>query len=142
MPEIAQASSRSEVSPEMPTAPMTSPAALRMSTPPGLSRHVLDRFREVAVPAAESLGLTCVGAFNVAMVNDRECLAIWAIPDWPGWVRYERATGPGGVMRPWLDVLSESATILSRQLLVDAPLAPMRTGRQPLESDRRPLSDI
>ena len=36
MPAIAQASSLSEVSPEMPTAPMTSPPASRISTPPGL----------------------------------------------------------------------------------------------------------
>src|SRR5437016_1952288 len=36
MPAMAQASSRSEVSPEMPTAPTISPAALLISTPPGL----------------------------------------------------------------------------------------------------------
>ncbi len=113
-----------------------------MSTPPGLSHHVLEQFRHIAMPAAESLGLTCVGAFNVAMVNDRECLAIWALPDWAVWVDYERAWEPDGAMRPWLDALSESATIVSRHLIVDAPLAPMRIGRQPLESDRLPLSEI
>ena len=36
MPAMAQASSLSEVSPEIPTAPMMSPAALRIRTPPGL----------------------------------------------------------------------------------------------------------
>jgi hypothetical protein len=113
-----------------------------MSTPPGLSRRLLDRFREVAVPAAESLGLTCVGAFDVAMVNERECLAIWAIPDWSTWTDYERAFEVGGVMRPWLDVLAETATISTRHLLVDAPLAPLRLGRQPTEADRRPLSEL
>ena len=36
MPAIAQASSRSEVSPETPTAPIMSPTAVLISTPPGL----------------------------------------------------------------------------------------------------------
>jgi hypothetical protein len=36
MPAMAHASSLSEVSPEMPTAPTTSPAPLLISTPPGL----------------------------------------------------------------------------------------------------------
>src|SRR6266404_2458684 len=36
IPAIAQASSRSDVSPEMPTAPIMSPTAVLISTPPGL----------------------------------------------------------------------------------------------------------
>ena len=39
MPAMAQISSLSAVSPEMPTAPMTSPSASRISTPAGIADH-------------------------------------------------------------------------------------------------------
>ena len=42
--------------------------------------------------------------------------------------------GPSGWPRP--------ASGSSRTLLVDAPLAPLRLGRQPLASDRRPLDEL
>jgi hypothetical protein len=113
-----------------------------MATGPGRSREVLARLHDQAQPRAEALGLVCVGAFNVAMVNDAECLAIWALPDWSSWVAYERAWDPGGAMRPWADFLAASGTTLTRTLLVDAPLAPLRLGRQPSVADRRPRSDI
>jgi len=113
-----------------------------MATPPGSSREVLAQLHDEARPLVESLGLACVGAFNVAMVNDAECLAIWALPDWSSWVRYEQAWDPSGAMRPWADFLARSGTTLARTLLVDAPLAPLRLGRQPSVADRRPLADI
>ena len=111
-------------------------------TGPGRSPTVLERLASVARPAAEGLGLTCVGAFDVAMVNESECLAIWAIPDWSTWATYERAWRPGGALRPWAEWLAADGVGLSRTLLVDAPLAPLRLGRQPLPSDRRSLDDL
>jgi hypothetical protein len=113
-----------------------------MTTAPGRSPEVLARLADLARPSAESLGLTCVGAFDVAMVNESECLAIWAFPDWDAWTRYEREWSVGGAMRPWAEWLSASGTRVLRTLMVDAPLAPLRTGRQPQVEDRRPLDEI
>jgi hypothetical protein len=112
------------------------------SCAPGRSRSVLEHLAATARPAATELGLTCVGAFDVAMVNESECLAIWALPDWPTWATYEQAWKPGGAMRPWAEWLAASQVAVSRTLLVDAPLAPLRLGRQPLASDRRPLDQL
>jgi hypothetical protein len=113
-----------------------------MTTAPGRSRDVLARVEAVARPAAEGLGLAVVGAFNVSMVNDSECIVIWALPDWSTWAVYEQAWDPGGAMRAWADQLAASSTTMSRTLMVDAPLAPLRIGRQPDVSDRRPLSEL
>jgi hypothetical protein len=110
--------------------------------PPGRSREVLAQLHDVARPAAEELGLTCVGAFDVAMVNESECLAIWALPEWAAWAGYEQAWGPSGALRPWAEWLASSGTAMRRTLLVDAPLAPLRIGRQPEVGDRRPLDDL
>ena len=109
---------------------------------PGRSRDVLAELHDVVLPVAESLGMTCVGAFNVAMGNDAECLAIWALPDWATWPVYERAWDLGGSLRPWAEWLARDATTMARTLMVDAPLAPLRLGRQPEVSDRRPLDTI
>ncbi len=113
-----------------------------MTAAPGRSRDVLAQLATVARPPAEELGLAVVGAFDVAMVNDSECIAIWAFPDWSTWATYEQAWEPGGAMRPWADWLAASGTTVARSLMVDAPLAPLRLGRQPAVSDRRPLTDI
>ncbi len=109
---------------------------------PGRAPAVLEHLAELARPAADALGLSCVGAFEVAMVNQAECLAIWAIPTWEDWPAYEQAWAVGGALRPWADWLAAEGVGLSRTLLVDAALAPLRTGRQPQESDRLPLDQL
>jgi hypothetical protein len=109
---------------------------------PGRSHDVLAQLHDIALPAAASLGMTCVGAFDVAMVNGSECLAIWALPDWNTWADYERAWDVGGAMRPWAERLATAGTTTARSLMVDAPLAPLRIGRQPEVGDRRPLDAL
>jgi hypothetical protein len=92
--------------------------------------------------AVEATGLTHVGSFRVAMVNDSECLLLWAIPSWPAWADYERAWAPGGALEAWQKATVALRADWRRSLLVDAPLAPLRLGRQPAVGDRRPLEDI
>jgi hypothetical protein len=45
-------------------------------------------------------------------------------------------------MAGWRKRLLSLGATWRRQLLVDAPLAPLRIGRQPEESDRRPLDEL
>ena len=108
---------------------------------PGTVRALLDEVVTTARPAIEALGVLPVGAFRVAMRNDDEALLLWAFPDFDAWVRYERAwdTGP---LADWRATLVRSGAVVERMLLADAPLAPLRLGRQPEVGDRRPLSEI
>ncbi|HZJ26114.1 MAG TPA: NIPSNAP family containing protein [Acidimicrobiia bacterium] len=104
---------------------------------PGAALEYLDALRDIGRAAVESFGLSLVGAFSVAMVNDSECIVIWAIPDWGTWTRFEREQR-GETLRPWRAALDDLGADWRRTLLVDAPLAPLRIGRQPAESDRTP----
>ena len=75
------------------------------------------------------------------MSTDTEAIVIWAIPDLAdlGGVR----TGMGrGALAQWRTRLIALGTDLHRTLMVDAPLGPMRIGRQPIVADRLPLSEI
>lgn len=102
---------------------------------PGNAARYLDALRDLGRPAVESLGLTLISAGSVAMVNDSECIVIWAIPDWPTWTRFEREQS-AEALAPWRAALDELGADWRRTLLMDAPLAPLRLGRQPAESDR------
>jgi hypothetical protein len=114
--------------------------------PAGAAPEFLAAFREQAVPALEAFDLDLVGAFRVAMVNDSEALVIWAIPDWDAWARVEQAWLGAGDDAEWLAGWRGTARGLGadwrRSLMVDAPLSPLRIGRQPAVSDRRPLDEL
>jgi hypothetical protein len=112
------------------------------TVPPGASGDLLDALGEVGCSEVEALGLTAVGAYEVAMGDRSEAIAVWAIPDWATWVAYERAWAPGGALAGWPAALAGTGARWRRQLMVDAPLSPLRTGRQPQESDRRPLDEL
>jgi hypothetical protein len=90
----------------------------------------------------QALGLEPVGAYSVAMADDSEALLLWAMPDWATWVAYERAWAPDGALAAWRKTLLGLGASWRRQLLIDSPLNPLRTGRQPQESDRVPLDRI
>ncbi|MGH9113849.1 MAG: NIPSNAP family containing protein [Acidimicrobiales bacterium] len=118
-----------------------------VTLPPGAAPDFLAAFAAEGVPAHETLGLELVGAFRVAMVNDSEAIVIWAVPDWPTWARVERAwlgvgTADGEGLRAWRRTTLALGADWRRTLMVDAPLAPLRIGRQPEASDRRPLDEI
>lgn len=108
---------------------------------PGGVRALLDATASQARPALEALGAHAIGAFRVAMRNDDEALLLWAFPDWDAWVRYERAWD-ARELGEWRATLLDARAELARTLLADAPLAPLRIGRQPEARDRRPLSEI
>jgi hypothetical protein len=112
-----------------------------VSLPVGRSRGFLDALQVSGRAAVEALGLRCVGAFRVAMTTDTEAVVIWAAPDLLTWAAFERAWDDGS-LASWRAVLDALEARVHRTLMVDAPLSPMRIGRQPAVSDRRPLSDI
>jgi len=112
-----------------------------ITMPPGRSTALLDLVRDEGRVAVGSHGLELVGAFNVAMRTDSECILLWAIPDFATWGRFESAWS-GGELAPWRSSLEQLGAVVERSLLVDSPLNPMKIGRQPEESDRRPLEDF
>jgi hypothetical protein len=113
-----------------------------VAVPPGRIGTYLAALRDVGRPAVESLGLEMLGAYRVAMVNESECVVIWSIPSWTDWARFEQAWGPGGELAAWRATATGLGADWRRQLMVDSPLNPLRTGRQPQEEDRRPLEEI
>ena len=112
------------------------------SVPPGAAGDLLDAVRDQGRAAVEGLGLRVVGGYEVAMGDRSEALVLWALPDWATWVAYEQAWAPGGALEDWAATLIGLDARWRRQLLIDAPLSPLRTGRQPQESDRRPLEEV
>ena len=113
-----------------------------ITTPPGRSGEVLGRLADGGRRAVEGVGLELVGAFEVAMVHGTEAILIWAIPDWAHWIRYEAGWSAGGELEVWNKALIECGATVRRTLMMDAPLSPMRLGRQPSVEDRRPLSEV
>ncbi|HEX8804357.1 MAG TPA: hypothetical protein VF743_09190, partial [Acidimicrobiales bacterium] len=117
-----------------------------VTVPPGRAPDLLAALADEGVPALAELGAELVGAYRVAMVNDSEVVAIWALPDYPTWAGVERAwlaaSAGGGPLRGWRKTALGLGADWRRTLMVDAPLSPLRIGRQPAESDRRPLDDL
>ena len=114
----------------------------RYDLPPGSSSAFLDVVRAEGQKLVESTGLELAGAFNVALRNDTECILLWAIPDWPTWAAFESGWLSDGPLQQWRARLVELDVRLERILLVDSPLNPMKTGRQPAVEDRRPMSEF
>lgn len=108
---------------------------------PGQARDYLDALRAIGQPAVEATGATLVAAFTTAMRADDECIVIWAFPDWDTWTGLEQAQHDPPVAG-WRHVLGDLGATWDRVLMVDAPLAPLRLGRQPEVGDRRPLDEV
>jgi hypothetical protein len=117
-----------------------------ITVPPGRSPELLAALADHAVPGMAELGAQVVGAFRVAMVNDSEAVAVWALPDWPSWAEVEQAwlaaADGRGPLADWRKTTLDLGADWRRSLLVDAPLGPLRIGRQPEEGDRRPLEEL
>jgi hypothetical protein len=112
-----------------------------VTTPVGGVRAYFDALEEAGVPAVEALGLRCIGAYRVAMGSDTEAIALWAIPSWDAWTHFEQAWD-GAPLAAWRARLTAMNADVRRTLMIDAPLAPLRTGRQPQVEDRRPLDEL
>jgi len=113
-----------------------------VTVPPGRAPAFLAALRDEGVAAVAAHGLELVGAFRVAMVDDAECVVVWAIPDWPTWAAYEQAWLRGDALGTWPAVLRDLGATWHRTLMVDAPLSPLRIGRQPEATDRIPLDSL
>jgi hypothetical protein len=109
---------------------------------PGTSAAFLEALEHDGLPAVAALGIEPVGAYKVAMADDSEVVLVWALPDWPTWVAYEAAWERGGALGQWRDRMLGLGASWRRQLLIDSPLNPLRTGRQPQVEDRRPLEEL
>jgi hypothetical protein len=75
------------------------------------------------------------------MSTDTEAVVVWAVPSLSAWADFERAWDDGA-LASWRAVLDALEADVHRTLMVDAPLGPLRIGRQPEVGDRRPLSEI
>jgi hypothetical protein len=105
--------------------------------PQGGAADFLELVRDEAVGAYEKFGWQLVGAWQTAMVNEGEAFLLWAIPTFAQWGEAERAQRSDLGLARWRDRSYDVSTHQHRFLVVDSPLSPMRTGRQPLRSDRQ-----
>jgi hypothetical protein len=117
-----------------------------VTVPPGTSPRLLAAVQAEGVAAWAAVGAECVGAFRVAMGADTEGILLWALPDWAAWGRAEQAwlaaSAGQGPLAGWRATLLSLGATWQRTLLTDAPLAPLRLGRQPDASDRLPLESL
>jgi hypothetical protein len=104
--------------------------------PQGTSASFLEAVREEAIEPFAKFGWELVGAWETAMVNDSECFLLWAIPTFAQWGELEAAQRSDSGLERWRKRSYDLSTHQHRFLLVDAPLSPMRTGRQPSRADR------
>lgn len=110
--------------------------------PPGAAAAFVDAVagqgRETLEPYADLLG-----AWQVAGVNASEAVVLWSLASWTAWADLEqawlRAYGP---FAGWRARTVELGAVWHRSALVDAELSPLRIGRQPDVSDRRPLDQV
>jgi hypothetical protein len=103
---------------------------------PRTSPEFLEVVREHAISAYAELGVRLVGAFENALCDDAEALLIWAFPTWASWGEFEAAQRKNASVLAWRDRTRGMTVEWDRTLMVDAPLSPMRTGRQPQVEDR------
>ncbi|GMU79462.1 MAG: hypothetical protein AMXMBFR46_22530 [Acidimicrobiia bacterium] len=102
----------------------------------GSASSYLDAVRDLAVGAYRAHGLELVAAWRTAMCGESECVVMWAIPGWRTWGRFEAAQLAAPELVDWTRAVEPFVVGLERFLLVDAPLSPLRTGRQPRVEDR------
>ena len=108
----------------------------QFEVPQGTARDFLERIADEALGLYEEHGWVLAGAWETAMRNESEVFLLWAIPTWEQWSSLEKAEGADTPLRRWKRASYERTTSLRRFLVVDAPLSPFRTGRQPQVSDR------
>jgi len=108
----------------------------QIHVPMGTARDFLEIVSEEAIPVYEEFGWQLCGAWETAMVNESECFLHWAIPTWESWAETEHAERSDSALQRWRKRTYELTDTWHRFLVCDAPLSPMRIGRQPARSDR------
>lgn len=92
---------------------------------------------DIAVPAFATFGIEVTGAYRTAMRDDSEVTLIYAFPTWQAWADFENAWHFGGdALKKWQRFLRDQDASVERFAMVEAPLSPMRLGRQPDRRDR------
>jgi hypothetical protein len=105
----------------------------QVTVPSGSASDYLELAREAGGSFYERFGWRLVGAWETALRNDDEAFLLWSIPSWQEWGDAE-ASLRGDTS--WRTRQRDFVIDLRRILLVDAPLSPLRIGRQPARSDR------
>jgi hypothetical protein len=105
----------------------------QVSVAPGQAGSFLELARDEAGSHYEKHGWQLIGAWETALRNDDEAFLLWSIPNWRQWSDGEAAFRANS---SWRTRQREAVTDFKRIILVDAPLSPLRTGRQPERSDR------
>ena len=108
---------------------------------PGTSGDFVERVLNEGVEQYGRFGFELAGAWRVAMVNDAEAMFHWVIPTWEHWAELERAQDRDDKMRAYRREVDGAIRSALRFLMVDAPLSPFKTLRQPLRSDRTDWED-
>ena len=104
---------------------------------PGTAWHFIDNLvRDEAQPVYNRFGWELIGAFVTAMKNDSEALVLWAIPTWEQWSDFEQVQRTDKAVKAWRERAMTVADDWHRILLVNSPLCPLRTLRQPRVEDR------
>ena len=103
---------------------------------PGRAGDFLERVRDEGTSLAGRYSWELAGAWRTAMVDDDECVLLWAIPTWQDWARFERAHTTDGDVQSWRQDVRQIVEGWERIVLIDAPLSPFATGRQPSRADR------
>jgi hypothetical protein len=108
----------------------------QISVRPGTAPEFLELVREEAVAAYENYHWTLAGAWYSAMTDEAECFLLWAVRQWEDWTDLEGAQRSDEALHAWNVRARTMTTSFTRTVLVDAPLCPFKTGRQPQRSDR------
>ena len=108
----------------------------RLAVRPGSSPDYLQRLHDRGREVHARYGWELAGAWETLMVDESECFVLWALPSWESWAAYEKARRTDPALVAWRAAAREVVTSTSRILLVDSPLCPFKTGRQPKRSDR------
>ena len=106
---------------------------------PGAARRFLDGAVAEAPKTSDRYGWQLTGAWWTAMHHQGECVLLWTIPSWESWAAVEQ----DHLLERDVLLPESGAAIRGREriLLVDAPLSPFRTGRQPSRDDRTDWAD-
>jgi len=102
----------------------------------GTAEDFLSLVAEHATTAYGAHGWELVGAWRTALHDDAEVVLIWAIPTWEQWAELEKAVNYSGGLEDWREIVRDRTTGFERILMMDAPLCPLKIGRQPARSDR------
>jgi hypothetical protein len=108
----------------------------QLTVEPGRSGEFLEMVRQEGIEAYGALGWELAGAFETAMSNDSECILLWAVPTWEQWAEGEKARDTHPAVSAWWARCMDVSRTFHRFLLVDSPLCPFRTHRQPAYSDQ------